>query len=208
MKANAFSRLLAARLQGYFIHPTGVGGSIAGWVMAHRSSNRRRNAWVVSLLDVQPRDRVLEIGFGPGVAIQHLAQRASKGLVCGIDSSAVMLRQARRRNAAAVSAGRVDLRLASVEQLPAFDEPFHKILSVLGAAREAAPYAAPRRHDRNRNAAARTGRDRRDVAQTRCGDRRAAGGGGVLTDQAGDIAAPTCCGVRDRRERRPPTLKT
>jgi ubiquinone/menaquinone biosynthesis C-methylase UbiE len=130
MKANAFSRMLAARLQGYFIHPTGVGGAIAGWVMARRSSNRRRNAWVVSLLDVQPHDRVLEIGFGPGVAIQHLAQRASKGLVCGIDSSAVMLRQARRRNATSVREGRVDLRLASIEQLPAFDEPFDKIFSV------------------------------------------------------------------------------
>ncbi|WP_261986420.1 hypothetical protein [Actinomadura sp. HBU206391] len=28
--------------------------------MPHRGSNRRRNLWVVSLLDVQPADRVLE----------------------------------------------------------------------------------------------------------------------------------------------------
>jgi hypothetical protein len=39
---------------------------MAGSVMAHRSSNRRRNACAVSLLDVQRHDRVLEIGFGPG----------------------------------------------------------------------------------------------------------------------------------------------
>jgi SAM-dependent methyltransferase len=40
------------------------------------------------------------------------------------------LQQARKRNAAAVSAGRVDLRLGSAESLPAFDAPFDKVLAV------------------------------------------------------------------------------
>jgi hypothetical protein len=48
---------------------------MAGWVMAHRPSNRQRNSWVVSLLDVRPADRVLEIGFGPGLAIGELSRR-------------------------------------------------------------------------------------------------------------------------------------
>ena len=52
-----------------FGHPHGIGGRLAGCVMVHRSSNRQRNRWVVSLLDVQPTDRVLEIGFGPGLAL-------------------------------------------------------------------------------------------------------------------------------------------
>jgi SAM-dependent methyltransferase len=121
---------LGARARRQFGRPTGLAGALAGWVMAHRSSNRRRNAWVVSLLDVQPRDRVLEIGFGPGVAIQLLSRSVPEGLVCGIDHSPVMLRQARRRNAAAVRAGRVDLRLASVDTPPAFGEPFDKIVAV------------------------------------------------------------------------------
>jgi SAM-dependent methyltransferase len=41
-----------------------------------------------------------------------------------------MVRQASRRNAAAVRDGRVDLRLGSAEALPAFDAPFDKILAV------------------------------------------------------------------------------
>ena len=61
------------RMVGQFMHPHGLGGHLPGWVMAHRSSNRRRNTWVVSLLDVRPTDRVLEIGFGPGIAIGELA---------------------------------------------------------------------------------------------------------------------------------------
>jgi SAM-dependent methyltransferase len=121
-------------------HPHGAAGSVTGWVFAHRPSNRERNRWAVSLLDVQPADRVLEIGFGPGVAIAALA-RAGAGHVYGVDHSAVMLRQASRRNASAIRAGRVTLVNAPVDQLPAaLDGPFDAILAVnsLGFWRDAA----------------------------------------------------------------------
>jgi SAM-dependent methyltransferase len=101
--------------------------------MATRGSNRRRNRWAVGLLDVRPDDRVLEIGFGPGVAITELARRAPRGFVCGIDHSDVMVRQATRRNDAAVRAGGVDLRLGSVAHLPDDVGPFDKVLAVNNA---------------------------------------------------------------------------
>jgi SAM-dependent methyltransferase len=111
-------------------HPRGAAGSVTGWVFAHRPSNRQRNRWAVSLLNVQPADQVLEIGFGPGIAIAALA-RAGAGHVYGIDHSAVMLRQASRRNAAAIRAGRVTLVNVPAEQLPpALDGPFDAILAV------------------------------------------------------------------------------
>jgi len=113
-----------------FHQPHGIGGRAAGWVMAHRESNRKRNVWAAGLLEVQPEDRVLEIGFGPGIAIEAMARRATNGLVVGVDHSDVMVRQATRRNAAAVRAGRVELRLGSAEDLPEFDAPFDKILAV------------------------------------------------------------------------------
>jgi SAM-dependent methyltransferase len=118
------------RIVGQFMRPRGLSGHLAGWMMAHRSSNRRRNHWVVSLLDVQPTDRVLEIGFGPGIAIGDLNRLAGRGCVVGIDHSEVMVHQARRRNAAAVRAGRVDLRLGSVAALPDLGGPMDKILAV------------------------------------------------------------------------------
>jgi ubiquinone/menaquinone biosynthesis C-methylase UbiE len=113
-----------------FGRPTGFWGRAAGLVMAHRSSNRRRNAWAVSLLEVLPDDRVLEIGFGPGLAILELSRIAREGYVCGIDHSELMLRQASGRNADGIRRGVVDLRLGSVEALPAFDAPFDRILAV------------------------------------------------------------------------------
>jgi SAM-dependent methyltransferase len=117
-------------LVGQFHQPHGWGGRAAGWVMAKRGSNRERNLWTVGLLAVEPDDRVLEIGFGPGIAIEAIARRATNGQVIGIDHSEVMLRQARKRNADSVRAGRVDLRLGSAETLPTFDAPFDKILAV------------------------------------------------------------------------------
>ena len=113
-----------------FGHPSRIGGRLAGWVMAHRSSNQQRNRWVVSLLNVQPTDRVLEIGFGPGLAIAELSRRATRGMVYGIDHSDVMLKQATKRNAAAIRAQRVKLVQASIEQLPPFDEPLDAAVAV------------------------------------------------------------------------------
>jgi SAM-dependent methyltransferase len=121
---------LTTAIQSQFRRPHGFAGWLAGWEMALRSSNRQRNMWAVGLLGVEPTDRILEIGFGPGIAIRELSRRATHGLVCGVDHSAVMVRQATRRNAAAVHAGRVDLRLGTAEHLPAFAEPFDKVLAV------------------------------------------------------------------------------
>jgi SAM-dependent methyltransferase len=115
---------------GQFHRPHGVGGRAVGWIMAKRGSNRERNIWAVGLLDVRPDDRVLEIGFGPGVAVRQMARRTTSGRVVGVDHSEVMVRQARKRNAAAVREGRVDLRVGTAEHLPAFDAPFDKILAV------------------------------------------------------------------------------
>jgi SAM-dependent methyltransferase len=123
-------RALDRDVIGQAHHPRGAAGRVTAWEMAHRPSNRQRSVWVVSLLGVQPADRVLEIGFGPGLAIAELV-RAGAGHAYGIDHSDVMLRQASRRNAAAVRAGRVTLIRASVDQIPpALDGPFDAILAV------------------------------------------------------------------------------
>jgi SAM-dependent methyltransferase len=115
---------------GQFHRPHGVGGRAAAWVMAHRASNRDRSLWAVGLLDVRPGERVLELGFGPGVAVAELARHAPGGLVAGVDHSELMVRQARRRNAAAVRSGQVDLRLGAIEDLPDFGTAFDAVLAV------------------------------------------------------------------------------
>ncbi len=132
MSIQNLKRAVLAAGVSQFGNPRGVAGNLAGWVMAHRSSNRRRSRWAVSVLDVQPADRVLEIGFGPGRAISELSRRVgAAGHVYGVDRSAVMLRQATRRNAAGIRSGRVTLARGTVEKLPSeLGGPFDAILAV------------------------------------------------------------------------------
>jgi ubiquinone/menaquinone biosynthesis C-methylase UbiE len=111
-------------------HPTGLGGRATAWMMGHRSSNVRRNRWAVDLLDVQPTDRVLELGCGPGVAIEAFARRVTAGVVVGVDHSEVMIGQARRRNAIALREGRVRLVCTPVERFDFSDGPFDVALAV------------------------------------------------------------------------------
>jgi ubiquinone/menaquinone biosynthesis C-methylase UbiE len=85
---------------------------------------------VVTLLGVEPAQRVLEIGFGPGVAIALLAQAAPGVRIAGIDVSTEMVEQARARNAAAIRAGAVDLRHGTVERLPFADAAFDLALAI------------------------------------------------------------------------------
>jgi uncharacterized glyoxalase superfamily protein PhnB len=82
------------------------------------------------LLEVRPADSVLEVGFGPGVIIQHLSNLAPAGHVAGVDPSLEMVEQARRRNATGIEAGRIDLRHGSVESLPFDDNRFDKVVAI------------------------------------------------------------------------------
>jgi len=113
-----------------FGQPRGLAGVFVGWVMAHRSSNVRRNRWVVDQLHLRPSDRVLEVGFGPGIAIEAFARALPSGRVYGIDHSNLMVRQARRRNRKATQSGIAHLTRGSVDNLPTLAAPLDAILAV------------------------------------------------------------------------------
>ena len=109
-----------------FGNPRGLGGRVAAFVMAHRSSNVTRNRWAVDLLDLQPHDRFLEVGCGPGVALS--AARARTPHVVGVDRSPLMVRIAARRSGARVVEG-------DAVALPTFEERVDKALAGSGSTR-------------------------------------------------------------------------
>ncbi|NIH77933.1 class I SAM-dependent methyltransferase [Amycolatopsis viridis] len=94
-----------------FSHPTGPLGRVAGRMMA--LGNGGLNAWVVATtaarLDPAAVGRVAELGPGPGLGLARLLDAFPHAQVWGVDRSEAMLRQARRRNAAAHRAGRLTL---------------------------------------------------------------------------------------------------
>ena len=107
-----------------FRQPSGIVGRLAGFLFR---INVEGIEWTIRQLDIQPGDHVLEIGFGPGHGIQRAARLATNGKVAGVDLSDVMLKQARRRNAAAIASGQVELRVGTVAALPYPDDGFHKV---------------------------------------------------------------------------------
>jgi ubiquinone/menaquinone biosynthesis C-methylase UbiE len=84
---------------------------------------------VADLLRIQPGDKVLEVGCGPGAGIECLV-RTSAAKVAGVDPSDEMIGQARARNALALEQGLVELRLGSVERLPWDDDTFDVALAI------------------------------------------------------------------------------
>ncbi|MBL8613602.1 MAG: methyltransferase domain-containing protein [Myxococcales bacterium] len=116
-----------------FRRPTGVLGAIVGRVMARR--NRVRGEWVVSLLDLAPGERVLEVGFGPGVdAERALARVGPAGSLLGVDASTVMVHQAAHRNAAAVKGGRAAFLEGDIDaQLPVGDGEYDAAFAINNA---------------------------------------------------------------------------
>ncbi len=107
------------RVVAQFRRPSGWAGRVVGWVMARRPSNRQRNRWTVDLLGLRPTDRVLEIGFGPGLALERAAGRVTQGEIVGIDHSQTMLAQASSRNAREIRDGRMRLMIGAAEELDA-----------------------------------------------------------------------------------------
>ena len=85
---------------------------------------------VVAQLDIQPGDRVLEIGCGHGVAATHVCERLDGGRLTAIDRSAKMIEAARRRNAAHVEAGSAEFIVASLEELDLGERRFDRAFAV------------------------------------------------------------------------------
>ncbi len=93
-------------------------------------SNRQANEWTVSLLDLQPTDRVLEVGYGSGLTLQITARRVPQGYLAGVDSSQTMFGIASKRNARSIAAGRMELFVGSMEALSFPDNHFDKVYAV------------------------------------------------------------------------------
>ena len=120
---------LKQEIVAQFKQPHGCIGQLAGFIMAKRASNIERNDWTLALLDLEPGDKVLEIGFGPGIAIEKAARLIKQGMIVGVDHSETMLHQASKRNAVAIQQGRVQLHLGTVDILPPSCRDFNKIYS-------------------------------------------------------------------------------
>jgi trans-aconitate methyltransferase len=87
--------------------PSGLRGYKIAALMEER--NIPAYEWLLPRLEVGPRDKVLEVGFGTGYGLSELARRFPEAHLCGVDFSRVMCRLAGRKNREHVRAGRMRL---------------------------------------------------------------------------------------------------
>lgn len=119
----------------------GISGRIAAKVMERMNAEAEREA--VRRLDPLQGDKVLVIGFGPGIGLESLLEHAV-GHVVGIDPSQVMQDAAAARNRAAINAGRLRLIKGTAADLDPDTGPFDAAIAVhtLQICRPFAPTAA------------------------------------------------------------------
>lgn len=115
-------------LDSQYRRPFGEVGRRIGEEMAR--DHVPENLWTVAQLNPQPTDRILEVGFGPGVAVEELLKRVTEGFVAGVDFSETMVEEASRRNAEAIQAGCADLRYGEASELPFPAATFDKAFSI------------------------------------------------------------------------------
>lgn len=94
------------------------------------SRHSRVTDWGLSHITVRPSDIFLDVGCGGGRTVAKLAAIAAAGKVYGVDFSPESVAMARKINRNAIASGRVEIREASVSQLPFADGSFDVVTAV------------------------------------------------------------------------------
>jgi ubiquinone/menaquinone biosynthesis C-methylase UbiE len=95
--------------------------------MAANDSQQRE---LVERIDLPERGLLCEVGFGPGALLYLLGRRFRDARLYGVDPSAVMLGQARRRLTSGWTEHDADVRLGAVGRLPFDNAAFNLTVSV------------------------------------------------------------------------------
>ena len=114
------ARSAPAFLARQFGGPSGLAGHVVTRLLAR--GNAGFNRWLVNEIStaLPVPHTVIELGYGPGIALQEILRRYPVARVIGIDPSPVVRKSARRRNAAAIKAGRLALVTGDAEAAVAY----------------------------------------------------------------------------------------
>ncbi|KMY53927.1 hypothetical protein AC623_08085 [Bacillus sp. FJAT-27231] len=110
-----------------FEKPEGLLGQVAGKIMS--IENQSINKWTLDLLTIQPEDQVLEVGFGPGFAIEEVGKRFPSIYIDGVDSSETMKHTCENRNKALINDGRLRLFVKDIAEFTS-DKQYNRVFSV------------------------------------------------------------------------------
>lgn len=111
-----------------FRRPAGFLGKVISQLMI--IGNRAAYETIIKDLSVQAGDRILEIGYGPGIGLKLISRRCKTCVIYGIDFSDLMYRRATMRNKQVIKENRVHLFLGDFVQTDISGGPFNKIFCI------------------------------------------------------------------------------
>jgi ubiquinone/menaquinone biosynthesis C-methylase UbiE len=86
--------------------------------------------WGLKKVLIEKRFTILDVGCGGGRTIQKMAAIATEGMLFGVDYAEGGVAASRGKNAQLIKEGRVEIRKASVSQLPFSDDKFDLVTAV------------------------------------------------------------------------------
>jgi ubiquinone/menaquinone biosynthesis C-methylase UbiE len=92
------------------------------WVYSLLHRSPKSNVAIVDYADLSAADRFLDVGCGPGAALEHALREGAE--VAGVDPSAAMVARAARRVPDA------DVKVGSAEAIPFADDRFTVVVNV------------------------------------------------------------------------------
>lgn len=110
-------------------HPSGLLGAFVARML--NKSNAWMNRAAVDAAALTPGDRVLDVGFGGGVALPMLLDAVGpEGRVAALERARDMVAAARRGHRDAVASGRLELVEGSVESVPWGNGAFDAVITI------------------------------------------------------------------------------
>lgn len=93
-------------------------------------SHSKLTDWGLQHVSIALNFTILDVGCGGGRTVSKLAAMATQGKVYGVDFSDASVAVSKKTNAQGIDAGRVEIREASVSQLPFPDAMFDLVTAV------------------------------------------------------------------------------
>jgi len=116
-----FQKFIASQ----FKKPTGLVGIWASNLMV--KNNKSNYDKLIEDLDLQPHEKLLEIGYGPGTGINTIAQKCPTCIIHGIDFSSLMYKRASKYNKTYIEKGTMMLQYGDFLKMAAADHDYDKV---------------------------------------------------------------------------------
>jgi ubiquinone/menaquinone biosynthesis C-methylase UbiE len=117
--------MLRELIASQFKKPTGLFGIFSSNKMI--KNNQKNYDRLISDLALTPQDKLLEIGYGPGIGLQIIAERCSTCTIYGIDFSKLMYKRASKYNKQYIDGGRMELKHGDFLTMPVSQADYDKI---------------------------------------------------------------------------------